>query len=897
MGETNPRRRQIRVQVGSLPREQREAPRNLTGEVGRWSTAAWKILRARTRIAAEGRAAGVDLLESKRSVGPVANPVWTVIPLPRESRPLLGQLARANRLPRVHPTEEQILETLCGRVSRARTDVRKASGVRRLFAREEVKDRAALAVQYLQEFQAWARQEDVPALLARLEGDLAKETGGVTEEKALDPDVGLAGRLLRFGRAKLYGPPTMGDFRRSMTVLRAGLSREAALQKEALEAGRKVREYEVRRLLSEMPLERLREATAGRLSLSAVSALGISNVQQLLDAGPRIQEGQGIGPTTASRMLGAAQSIWHTTMEETPFRVDIKQRPAHATAFLQALAAWDAVRGFGDDEEVTDAYSLLEVVLDAGADHYIAIEGDRSLDDLDRALASLEQQTARIVGGSEGPGKLDPWVDFLDRPAHYYALIALLGFNVEDEDKSHAGLPAEIVAAARRVELDTKYLNASLRGYQAFAARFSIAQRRVIIGDEMGLGKTVEALAVLAHLRAKGEHHFLVICPAAVVTNWIREIRSKSRLSAHRLHGQERAQALKAWLRQGGVAVTTFGTLRWLEGELDRESSPELGCTVVDEAHYIKNPRANRSMRTAEILKQGRRVILMTGTPLENKTEEFRTLVGYVRPDLTVDGDDLSPRRFRKQVAPVYLRRNTEDVLKELPELVEVNEWVPLSGMDMTLYERAVMDGNFMAMRQAALLGGADSGKVQRIVDLVREAEENQRRVLVFSFFREVLEQVARSLPGDVYGPINGAMPADVRQRTIDKFSRAGHGAVLVSQILAGGVGLNIQAASIVIICEPQLKPTTEWQAIARARRMGQVHTVQVHRLLSEEGVDRRITDILEQKRQVFEAFARDSDVADSAPEAYDVSEAELARQVVAEERERLLGGPRSVST
>ena len=111
---------------------------------------------------------------------------------------------------------------------------------------------------------------------------------------------------------------------------------------------------------------------------------------------------------------------------------------------------------------------------------------------------------------------------------------------------------------------------------------------------------------------------------------------------------------------------------------------------------------------------------------------------------------------------------------------------------------------------------------------------------------------------------------------------------MLISQIVAGGVGLNIQAASVVVICEPQLKPTTEWQAIARAHRMGQLESVQVHRLLSEEGVDQRVTEILAKKRELFEDFARISETADSAPEAFDISEADLAREVIAAERARL---------
>jgi SNF2 family DNA or RNA helicase len=239
-------------------------------------------------------------------------------------------------------------------------------------------------------------------------------------------------------------------------------------------------------------------------------------------------------------------------------------------------------------------------------------------------------------------------------------------------------------------------------------------------------------------------------------------------------------------------------------------------------------------------------------------------------------------------VAPAYLRRNQEDVLAELPELVEVAEWLPMSRADLTAYQDAVAAGNFMAMRQAAMLQGMRSEKIRRLIEIVAEAEDNGRRVLVFSHFRTVLDQVARALPGTVFGPLTGSVPAAARQAMVDRFSASGHGAALVAQIVAGGVGLNIQAASVVVICEPQLKPTTEWQAIARARRMGQLESVQVHRLLSEEGVDQRVTEILERKQKLFEGFARVSETADSAPEAFDISEADLAREVVAAERRRL---------
>ena len=181
---------------------------------------------------------------------------------------------------------------------------------------------------------------------------------------------------------------------------------------------------------------------------------------------------------------------------------------------------------------------------------------------------------------------------------------------------------------------------------------------------------------------------------------------------------------------------------------------------------------------------------------------------------------------------------------------------------------------------------------MQRLVEIVLEAEANGRRVVVFSHFLDVLSDIARHMPGRVFGPLTGSVAASQRQVLVDDFSAAKKGAVLVAQIVAGGVGLNIQAASVVVICEPQFKPTTEWQAIARAHRMGQLESVQVHRLLSEEGVDQRLREILATKKALFESFARESDLAASAPEAYDVTEAELARDIIAAERERLFGHP-----
>lgn len=137
------------------------------------------------------------------------------------------------------------------------------------------------------------------------------------------------------------------------------------------------------------------------------------------------------------------------------------------------------------------------------------------------------------------------------------------------------------------------------------------------------------------------------------------------------------------------------------------------------------------------------------------------------------------------------------------------------------------------------------SAKLERFDEIVEEARANGRNVLVFSFFIDVLEKLHAHLGEKSVGVIRGSVAVEGRQQLVDDLGAAGDGAVLLSQITAGGAGLNIQSASIVILCESQFKPTIENQAIARAHRMGQINTVDVYRLLGTGTADERMLQIL----------------------------------------------------
>ena len=874
-----------------MERNERHQLHAITDEVARWVDDAHSVLSYRAEIAGAGNEAVDRMRRAVVHVRRDGEVSWRIMLFRPGDGRYLSEIARQNHLPSISAAENRALTSLTTQAAAALGDVKAIVGTRRFFSGSKKREAGSGAADYLRSYREWALTSEVPQLLHRLAPEADGGLLNVPVSDALVGSVGLSDRIADLGTPQeLLATAVVEELPASIKTIGRALQEEAQFKLAALAAGDAVRRSDVRQMLADMPVESIKKVTRDRLRIKPLTEAGILTIQAILDSEDDLEYLPGIGETTASGILGAAQTLRQTTYDEMPVRIDIKNRTNETTELLRKLCAWDVMRraaGTASDLALAEALTPLAGALDKNVSHLVVLAGVRSLGEFRAAVEAVTRRARQIVGTEGGSRSSDPWDDFLQRPADYFAMLAELGFLTEDEQKTHGDLPDDIVEAVRKLELDTEHLSASLRGYQGFGARFALVQRKVIIGDEMGLGKTVEALAVLAHLRSKGAHHALVICPAAVVTNWVREVQSKSDLRPHRLHGLGRETAARSWVRNGGVAITTFETLRWFEDQV--LAVPDLGCVVVDEAHYIKNPAAFRTQRTRRILDASDRAILMTGTPLENRIDEFRDLVGYIRPDLIIEMDEFAPRRFRRQVAPAYLRRNQEDVLTELPELVEVDEWLPMSREDTAAYCDAVAAGNFMAMRQAAMSHGSKSEKMLRLVEIVEEAEDNGRRVIVFSHFRNVLDQVASAVPGKAFGPLTGSVPAAARQVIVDQFSAAAHGAVLISQIVAGGVGLNIQAASVVVICEPQLKPTTEWQAIARAHRMGQLESVQVHRLLSEEGVDQRVTEILARKRELFDDFARISETADSAPEAFDISEADLAREVIAAERARLL--------
>jgi len=746
----------------------------------------------------------------------------------------------------------------------------------------------------------------------------AAELTGASEPVTAE-DTPIEPEPLRPGKA---ARAVVSDGRALCDAIEAVLAAPGESREVARRAYAAVRDQIVADTLDVMPVDRLRDLIRGKVTFAPLLDAGLDTVGQVLAAGAEaLRRIPQVRRRTAKRVMAAAAQMRESVEAGTRVRIDPDARTPEQTVLIAALRRYERARSALKGPDLSPLASEIGRHLDPAArgasrprmlftfSGRKKLQARDALAELDTILSSKPVSTARkrvsrAEAELEKAGKEQRatrlWNDYLARPVTYNGLLIDVAELDPAREASQGFLPADIAEQVRVFPLDQSLLKTSLRGYQAFGAKFALVQERVILGDEMGLGKTMESLAAMCHLAAKGATHFLVVCPASVVINWTREVERHTLLEARRLHlpGAKRQAAEQEWAAKGGIAVTTFEALRSMPEDLD----VSVAMMVVDEAHYAKNPNALRTQAVSEWAARSRRALFLTGTPMENKVEEFRVLVGHLRPNvaenLDIADEALDGTKFREQVAPVYLRRNQEDVLSELPDRLETQEWVALEGAAMRAYRQAVLEGNFMAMRRAAFDPGTVKGsaKLRRLVEIVSQAADGGRKVIVFSYFRDVLDTVVEVLAGrdgvpgiPIVGPLTGDVSPTERQAMVDELTNASGPAVLVSQIRAGGVGLNIQAASVIILAEPQLTPSIEEQAIARAHRMGQVRPVDVHRLLCEDSVDQRILELLAAKREAFDEYARRSDMANATPDAIDTaSEAELRRAIVAAERARL---------
>ena len=449
--------------------------------------------------------------------------------------------------------------------------------------------------------------------------------------------------------------------------------------------------------------------------------------------------------------------------------------------------------------------------------------------------------------------------DYKENAIQYYTVIEKLA-DIEIKDDVDEDIDVSLLKQIQAIPLFLESFHTELRHYQEFGAKYILHQKRVLLGDEMELGKTIQAIATMHHLHHEGHRYFLVICPASVLLNWKREVNKLTDMQAYILHGESFGD-YENWKSDGGIAIINYEGLDKIIFDKDFP----LDMVVVDEAHFVKNKDAQRTRHTIRIIEQAEYALYMTGTAIENNVDEMCYLIECLNPSVAneIKGMKYLAKAdlFRKKIAPVYLRRKRADVLMELPELTIHDEWCMMNDEEINSYRKAVESGNFMAMRRVSW-NSLNSTKAERMVELCLQALSEGRKVVIFSYFLDTLSFVSDLLLGKALPVISGKLSLEKRQDILCQFEEP-IARVLPIQIHAGGIGLNIQTAEIVILCEPQLKPSDEMQAISRIYRMGQVHHVFVYRLLSADTIDETLVKRLHDKQNIFDQFADESEMSE----------------------------------
>ena len=449
--------------------------------------------------------------------------------------------------------------------------------------------------------------------------------------------------------------------------------------------------------------------------------------------------------------------------------------------------------------------------------------------------------------------------DYKENAIQYYTVIEKFA-DIEIKDDIDEDIDISLLKQIQATPLFLESFHTELRHYQEFGTKYILHQKRVLLGDEMGLGKTIQAIATMHHLHHEGHCYFLVICPASVLLNWKREVNKLTDMQAYMLHGTGISD-FEIWKSDGGIAIINYEGLDKIIFDKDFP----LDMVVVDEAHFVKNKDAQRTRHTIRIIEQAEYALYMTGTAIENNVDEMCYLIECLNLSVAneIKGMKYLAKAdlFRKKIAPVYLRRKRADVLMELPELTIHDEWCMMNDEEINSYRKAVESGNFMAIRRVSW-NSLNSTKAERMVELCLQALSEGRKVVIFSYFLDTLSFVSDLLLGKALPVISGKLSLEKRQDILCQFEEP-ITRVLPIQIHAGGIGLNIQTAEIVILCEPQLKPSDEMQAISRIYRMGQVHHVFVYRLLSADTIDETLVKRLHDKQNIFDQFADESEISE----------------------------------
>lgn len=410
-----------------------------------------------------------------------------------------------------------------------------------------------------------------------------------------------------------------------------------------------------------------------------------------------------------------------------------------------------------------------------------------------------------------------------------------------------------------------------------------------ILGDEMGLGKTLQTIAfILSNKSSKT----LIVAPTSLVYNWTSEFEKFApsvRVAAVNGSKEEREEIIKD-LQNYDVFITTYNLLK---RDMESYNSVEFDYCILDEAQYIKNSNSQNAAAVKEIKAKNR--FALSGTPIENSLMELWSIFDFIMPGYLYDEKRFSVRYYKrlrespeiinelnKLIKPFILRRKKKDVIKELPDKIEKNLMVTMEEEQKKIYkayanyaveliEKRVKDYEFRnskieilayitKLRQLCLDPSVImdnytgvSAKIEALVELLQQSIEEGHRILIFSQFTSVLKNIGKRIAaeGINYSYLDGSISSEKRMDMVTSFN-GGENSVFLISLKAGGTGLNLTSADVVIHFDPWWNPAVEEQATDRAHRIGQKNVVEVIKLIAKGTIEEKIISLQEEKKKLI---------------------------------------------
>ena len=423
-----------------------------------------------------------------------------------------------------------------------------------------------------------------------------------------------------------------------------------------------------------------------------------------------------------------------------------------------------------------------------------------------------------------------------------------------------------------------------------------------ILADDMGLGKTIQALSFILHLYQQNTSiKTLVVCPTTLAYNWENEIKKFAPELTYVIHhGGQRTRDLNTY-NNTNVVITTYGTLR---SDIKIFCEANFDYVVLDESQAIKNP-GSKVAKAVCLLKSTHR-LCMSGTPLQNNTFDIYAQMNFLNPGLLgsmdhfrntfstpIDkfGEQEQKEDLKKIIYPFILRRAKEQVAKDLPEKTEMILFCEMEEEQRTIYEsfrneyRAKILGTIdevgIRNSQFTILQGlmklrqiCDSPSILKdeglpntsikLEELCMELTENigTNKALVFSQFLGMLGLIKEKLKvlNIPFVYFDGSTSVQDREKAVNEFQSSPDIKVFLISLKAGGVGLNLTAASYVYIVDPWWNPAVEQQAIDRTHRIGQTNNIFAYRMICKDTIEDKIIQLQERKRTLAKELVSDDD-------------------------------------